>query len=191
MTGGVAFEILSGASRRPMRRSGTNTETTVSCRLRETLPCAAWMAPLTMIHPSVRVEVVDWLEVPPQRVLFDVQLPSSSRVDLSEELGRLPDVETMELIDAKPQAEVYRVLFTGQTFTHVVKRLRILRRFPFPIQDGVTRWLVVGPESRVRGLISTHRRSRIVFSVDSVRRGCGPIGGSCSRPVSVSSSSRL
>lgn len=129
------------------------------------------MAPLTRAHPSVRVEVIDRLEVSPRRVLFDVQLPSRSRVDWGVELGKLAGVETVELIDANPQMEIYRVLFTGRTFVPLVKRLRILRRFPFPVQDGVATWLVVGHESRIRGLISTLRRSHIVFRVDSVRRG--------------------
>jgi predicted DNA binding protein len=129
------------------------------------------MASFTRAHPSVRVAVLDRLEVSPRRVLFDVQLPSNSRVGWSDELGKSADVETVELIDANANTETYRVLFTGRTFVPMVKRLRLLRRFPFPVQGGVATWLVVGPEGRVRRMISALRRSRVVFRVDAVRRG--------------------
>jgi HTH DNA binding domain len=143
----------------------------VSCRLRVRLPKDAWMATLTRAHPSVRVDVMDRLEISARRVLFDLQLPSKPRVDWNEELRKLSGVEAVELIDADSRYEIYRVIFTGRTFVPLVKRLRILRRFPFPVQDGVATWIVVGPESRVRGLITNLRRSRIAFSVDSLRRG--------------------
>ncbi|MGA7924017.1 MAG: helix-turn-helix domain-containing protein [Thermoplasmata archaeon] len=129
------------------------------------------MAPLTTAHPSVRVEVLDRLEISPRRVLFDVELPSLPRTNWSQELGGLPNVESVDLIDANAQVEIYRVLFTGRTFLPLAKRLRILRRFPFPIQNGVASWLVVGPDSRVRSLLRSLQRSRIAFRVDSIQRG--------------------
>jgi predicted DNA binding protein len=153
----------------PRRRTARGP--TISCRLRVTLPDDAWMAALTRSHPSLRVEVVDRLEISPHKVLFDIRLPSRARTPWGEELGELAGVETVELIDANPQTEVYRVLFTGRTFVPLVKRLRVLRRFPFPVQDGVATWIVVGPEARVRSLIGHLRRSHIAFRVDAVHQG--------------------
>ncbi len=129
------------------------------------------MARLTIAHPSVRVEVLDRLEITPKRILFDVQFPSSPDLDWAQELRRLPGVESVELIDASPRAEVYRTIFGGRTFVPLAKRLRVLRRFPFPIQNGVATWLLVGPERRVRTLLESLRGSRVTFRVDSVRRG--------------------
>ncbi len=136
-----------------------------------TLPDDAWMATLSRAHPTVRFEVMDRLEISPSRVLFDLRIPSRSDVEWGEELRNLPEVESVELIDANPQLEVYRVVFTGRTFVPLVKRLKVLRRFPFPVQAGGATWVVVGAEARVRGLLSDLRRSHIAFHVDSVRRG--------------------
>ena len=119
----------------------------------------------------VRFEVMDRLEISPSRVLFDLQVPSRSGLEWGVELRSLPEVESVELIDANAQREVYRVVFTGRTFVPLVKRLKVLRRFPFPVQAGSATWVVVGAEARVRGLISDLRRSHISFQVDSVRRG--------------------
>ena len=144
---------------------------TVSCRIRVTLPADAWMARLTTSHPRVRVEVLDRLEISPRRVLFDVELPTVEETDWAEELRSLPDVESVELVDADSRSEVYRVLFGGRTFVPLAKRLRVLRRFPFPIQNGVATWLLVGPEARVRGMLDDLRQSRVEFRVDSLRSG--------------------
>jgi predicted DNA binding protein len=129
------------------------------------------MATLTRAHPSVRVEVLDRLEVSPGRVLFDVQLPSNPTIHWSDELRLLARVHSVELIDATARIEVYRILFEGRTFLPLAKRMRILRRFPFPIENGVATWTIVGPEPRVQKLLRTLRRSRIPFRIDSVRRG--------------------
>ncbi len=129
------------------------------------------MAALSAAHPSVRFEVLDRLEVSPRRVLFDVRLPARPTAPWSEELGRLPDVGSVELLDASASAETYRVLFAGRTFVPLVKRWRVLRRFPFPVENGVATWLVVGAEPRVRRLLSALRGSGVAFRIDSVRRG--------------------
>lgn len=157
-------------------RSGGDGRT-VSCRVRVVLPADAWMARLTTSHPRVRVEVLDRLEISPRRVLFDVELPSVGDTDWADELRELPDVESVELIDATSKGEVYRVLFGGRTFVPLAKRLRVLRRFPFPIQNGVATWVLVGPGARVRGMLDDLRRSRVEFRVDSLRSGLrtGPV----------------
>ncbi len=131
------------------------------------------MAPLTEAYPSVRFEVLDRLEVSPRRVLFDVRFPMLPSVSWSERLRRLPDVRSVELIDASPSAEIYRILFAGRTFVPLVKRLRILRRFPFPVENGRATWLVVGADARVRRLMTALRRAGVAFRIDSIRRGLG------------------
>ncbi len=136
-----------------------------------TLPANAWMAPLSAAYPSVRFDVLDRLEISPRRVLFDVRLPTLANVGWTDVLRDLPEVRTVELLDANPSSEVYRVLFAGRTFVPLVKRLRLLRRFPFPVEDGKATWFVVGAEVRVRRLLAALRRAGVAFTVDAVRRG--------------------
>ena len=129
------------------------------------------MASLSRAHPELRIEVLDRLALSPRRVLFDLRLPANPGVSWREELGRLPGVVTVALVGGNPRSEIYRVLYTGRTFVPLAAKLRILRRFPFPVQDGVATWTVVGPEPGVRDWVARLRRSRIAFRVDSVRRG--------------------
>lgn len=129
------------------------------------------MAALTRAHPLARVEILDRLEVSPRLVLFEVQFPSTSEFGWSDELFRLSGARSVELIGANSRNEVYRVVFGGRTFLPLAKELRLLRRFPFPIQNGVATWVVIGPESRTKRLFRSLRRDRIEFQVESVRRG--------------------
>ncbi len=163
--------IRSQSGRVGKGRAGSPASDIVSCGLRVTLPRDAWLASFTRAHPSLRVEVMDRLEVSPHRVLFEVRLPARARAGWKPELESLARVESVELIDANLESETYRILFTGRTFVPAVKRLRVLRRFPFPIQNGVASWTVVGPDTRVRNLLSHLRSAHVTFRVDSVRRG--------------------
>jgi DNA-binding CsgD family transcriptional regulator len=152
--------------------SGRNApESIVSYRIRVTLPANAWMAALTRAHPSARVEILDRLEISSRLVLFEVQFPSTLEDGWSGELTRLPGVRSVELIRATPRTEAYRIVFGGRTFLPLAKRLRLLRRFPFPIQNGIATWLVVGSKSRTKRLFRSLRESRIAFELEAVRRG--------------------
>jgi hypothetical protein len=132
------------------------------------------MAPLSAAYPSVRFQVLDRLEISPRRVLFELRMPTVPTVSWSTQLRRLPGVESVELIDATTTAEIYRVLFAGRTFVPLVKRWRLLRRFPFPVEGGVATWWIVGPEARVRRLLASLQRDKVAWSIDLIRRGLGP-----------------
>ncbi len=148
----------------------------MSCRLRVTLPENAWMARLTRAYPESQVEILDRLAIGRRRVLFDVQLPPRIGLDWDAALRALPGVRRVERLDARPHAEVYRVLFAGRTFLPLFQRLSVLRRFPFSVQDGVATWIVIGPDARVRRLLSRLRTARIDFQVGAVQPGRGVDG---------------
>lgn len=143
----------------------------VSCRLRITLPRDIWMQTFTASHPSVRLEVLDRLEVGRGLVLFEARVLSDLPHRWDEEIRRIPRVKDVELVESSDRSEVYRILWSGRTFVPLAKKLRLLRRFPFPVQDGVATWTVVGAEERVRQLLQSLSSAGVPYALDSVRRG--------------------
>lgn len=129
------------------------------------------MQVFTTGHPELTIEVVDRLEVGQGMVLFEVVVPTTGPRGWSEEIRSLPSVKTVELIDASETQEVYRVVSAGRTFLPLLKRLKLIRHFPFPIQDGVAHWTIVGPEERVRALLERLRASAVRYELVSVRKG--------------------
>lgn len=117
------------------------------------------------------MELVDRLEVGHHLTLFEVQLISEEERNWGEELRRLPSVKDVELLDASGNLELYRVLTRERTFVPLVKRLKLVRHFPIPIQNGVASWSVVGPEPKVRSLLASLERMRVAYELTSVRRG--------------------
>ena len=151
--------------------SGPSRDTVLTCRVRVVLPPTMWMRTFSVRHPTIRVEILDRLEVDTGLVLFEVQIPTADGESWAPELEKLPEVRSVELIDATEGSEVYRILYSGRTFLPLVKRLKLLRHFPFPIQDGLATWTIVGPESKVHELLRTLERERIEFDLGSIHRG--------------------
>lgn len=160
------------ATRRPRgTRTRPTTSATVSCRIQVTLPRGVWMQRFSTAHPSVRLDVLDRLELGRGLVLFEIRVSSDEPTSWTEELRKLPHVREVELIDATGSSGTYRVLFAGRTFLPIAKRLRLLRQFPFPIQNGVATWTVVGSETKIRALLRSLEASGSTVRIEAIRRG--------------------
>lgn len=129
------------------------------------------MRSFTVARPAIRLEVIDRLEVGRGLTLLEVRVDSHEGGTWGEEIQTLAGVQEVEWIDGTEGSEVYRVLFRGRMFLPLLKKLKLLRHFPFPIQDGVATWTVVGPESKVRALLENLESSGVAFHVDSVHHG--------------------
>lgn len=143
----------------------------MSCRLRVALPEGSWERVFSMSHPTVRLEVLDRLQLSDGLTLLEVQISSESAPTWREELRHLPGVTDVELISASEGSAVYRIVFRGTTFIPVLQDLKLVRHFPFPIQDGEATWTVVGPETKVRRLLGRLKSARVRFNLESVHHG--------------------
>ncbi len=108
--------------------------------------------------------------------MLEVLILSHGGGGWGEEIRALPGVHNVELIDATQGAQVFRVFFRGKTFIPLLKRLGIVRHFPFPIENGVAKWTVVGPEGKVRSLLKRLGDEASGFYVEAVRHGSVPRG---------------
>jgi predicted DNA binding protein len=125
----------------------------------------------TVAHPEVRLEVLDRMELGGGLSLFETRIQSDRRGSWREELLTLPGVKDVEQIDSTEGSEVCRIFFRGKTFTPLLKRLRLVGQFPFPVNNGVATWNVAGPEGKVRELLKNLATQSAGFHVDSVRHG--------------------
>ena len=141
----------------------------VNWRLRATLPRRTEMADFSRAHPGLRLELLDRLEIERRLVLFEVRLISDEERSWDDELRQLPSAKEVELLDVTRSVETYRVLVSDSTFIPLFRRLKLIRHFPIPIQDGVATWTVVGTVSRVQDLVATLESTRVTYEVVSVR----------------------
>lgn len=129
------------------------------------------MADLSRRHPELRIELLDRLDLGHGLILWEARLSTDQGTNWGDELRRFPTVKEVELLDASDNSEVYRVLVSDRTFLPLAKRLKLLRHFPIPIQNGIAVWTVVGPETKVRELIATLETTNVPFELVSVRSG--------------------
>ena len=146
----------------------------VSCRLKVTLPKELWLRTFTVNHPEVRLDVLDRLELDGGATLFEVQIQPGEGGRWREEIRSLPRVEEVELIEATESSAVFRVYYRGRTFVPILKRLKLLRHFPFPVRNGVAAWTVVGPEDKVRELLNELAHNSTGLQLEAIHRGPPP-----------------
>jgi predicted DNA binding protein len=134
------------------------------------------MSRLTKAHPDLRLEVVDRFDLGAGRAMFDVHFLARGGKDWGRVLRALPGVEEVELIDATKGSEVCRVVVRGTTFLPLMRRLRLFRQLPFPVQGGVSTWTVVGPAAKVRGLLRRLEAQGVPIQTELIRSGPFPRG---------------
>lgn len=148
----------------------------LSCRIRVSIPESHWAAGFTRDNPSVRVDILDRLELGGGLTLLEVRIVSNMEQDWSKEISALPGVKEVEVIEQLGGSETCRVVFRAETFIPLLKKLKLLRHFPFPIQDGMATWTIVGPEPKVKELIRKMEGAPSKGEVVAVRHGPLPGG---------------
>lgn len=148
----------------------------LSCRLKVTLPEGHWLQIFTAAHPQLRLEVENRLEVGERATMLEVAIRGSEGGDWSEEIKRLPGVEEVDVISSSEGYQACRVVAQGRGFLPLFKELKLMRHFPFPIQDGVATWTVIGPGPKVRAMLKSLEVKGARFQVEAVVHGAGKKG---------------
>ena len=151
----------------------------LSCRLRVALPEGSWLRIFTTAHPELRVEVQDRLDLGGGAILMQLQIVGTDDGPWTDEIRGIPGVRDVELIGAAEGVRLCRVVYRGPGFLALLKRLRLMRHFPFPVRNGVATWTVVGPDRRVRRFLAELERTSSEVHVDAIHHGLaaqGPYG---------------
>jgi predicted DNA binding protein len=110
--------------------------------------------------------------------LVEVRIQGRDPGDWEAEIRTLPNVVDVEVIAAAEESGFYRVIYRRDPFIPLLRRLRLLRHFPIPIERGVATWTVIGPESKVHQLLEKLGSVPPGVQVESVRHGALPPGAS-------------
>ncbi len=162
-------------SRGPVRKP----QRILAVRLKVPLPEGIWSRPFSLAHPGLHLDLIDRMEVGMGLTLVEVRIQGRDAGDWGEEIRTLPNVTDVEVIAAAEESGLYRVIYRGDPFTPLLRKLKLLRHLPIPIQQGVATWTVVGPEPKVRQLLKELESIAPDARVESVRRG--PLSqGACS-----------
>jgi predicted DNA binding protein len=176
---GHAAEHLGPGTLGPAATSDRVPRTPLTCRLRVALPNSSWMGRLTGTHLDVRIEVLDRLPLPSKRMLTVVRLHESSRPDWSAVIRRFPGVNHVQRLDRGSGIGIYRVTARAPTYLSLFQRLRITRRYPFWVENGIANWIVTGSNTQIRRLIAglkTRVPSVLVQEIRPVYRDRVPKG---------------
>jgi predicted DNA binding protein len=135
------------------------------------LPTSLWMQPFTVRHPEILLEVLNRMELRAPLTMFETRIRSSAGGDWSEEIRNIPGVTKIEVIDATEGSEVCRVVGRGKTIVPLLKRLRLLDQFPYPVHEGVAVRTVTGPQRRIREFLKDLETESTGLHVESVHHG--------------------
>lgn len=150
------------------------------CRLRVPLPGSAWIAEFSRSHPDLVIEILSRLDLTAHRSLSEIRLRDAETASWKDEVGSLPQVESVEELERGPSEVHLRVTHRTSEFVPIFRELRIMRRFPFTIQGGVGHWVVVASAPQIRHLLRRLHERVPTATVEAVRhtaasRGTGPL----------------
>lgn len=152
-------------------------------RLAIQLPPGAMGPRFNAAHPDLRVEIRNRLELDAQNVLLEVAVFGPGATALEEEVRRYPEVTDLEVHSEGPDAAVYLMVAATPLVLEVIRRHRILTRYPLVIEGGWLRFETVGTAEEIRQALEGLRRGVGPSHVEAVRRGPVTLGGlGLSRP---------
>jgi len=159
---------------RSIRRNPTpvraNRPRPMTCRMKVTLPPTTWLYSLTVAHPDLRLEVMDRLLLTDRLMLTEARLNGPGFLDLAREVERFPTVEQVEIVEEDESGGLVRVTHRSPHFMRLFRELRVLRRFPFWVGNGVATWVVVGSGPKLRELLRGLSQAVPQVRVEAIQR---------------------
>ncbi len=105
--------------------------------------------------------------------MFTVKISPAGPNGWRSRLESLAGVRAVETLHVSDSEEIDRVFFRGPTYVPLLRAFGLVRQFPFPIEDGVAHWTVVGPSAKVRALAVHLRGAREVAEIERLRPPSG------------------
>jgi predicted DNA binding protein len=155
-------------------------------RLAIQLPPNAMGPRFNAAHPDLRVEIRNRMELDARNVLLEIAVFGPGAPDLLEEVRRYPEVSDVEVHAQGPDAAVYLLVASTPVVFEVIRRHRVLTRYPLVIEGGWVRFETVGTAEEIRQALEGLRRRVGPSHVEAVRRGpvtLGSLGLSRSQEV--------
>ncbi len=145
-------------------------------RLAIQLPSGAIGPRFTKAHPELRVEIRNRMELDRQSVLLEVAVFGPGAAELADEVRAYPEVNRLEVRAEGPAAAVYRLTMNTPAVLAVIRRHRILTRYPAVVEGGWLRFETLATASDIRKALAGLRRGVGPSHVEAVRRGPVTLG---------------
>jgi hypothetical protein len=127
-------------------------------------------------HPELRLQIQNRMEVPGNRVLFDVRCEGPRAAEWVEEVAKFREVSRVEVYPQDARSATYRLTLRTPVFHAVLRKRRVLARYPVEIEQGWGRFETVATASQIRGVLAELQRRVGPSHVEAVRRGPVTLG---------------
>jgi predicted DNA binding protein len=155
----------------PNRRSSTGPGNFAIYRIGVQLPPNSLGYIATHGRPELRVELMNRMEVGEDFLMIEARVfgPGASAVFPVDE--KIPFVSRVEVHPETGRSALYRIVLKRPALHEVLRRHRILTRFPIVYVDGYMRFETLAPADQVRRLVRELSREVGPSRVEAVRQG--------------------
>lgn len=123
-------------------------------------------------RPELRAEIFSRLDVPDKdEMVLDVRIFNAGTDQLMEVARKVPVVRRAEIFPESDRSALYRLTIKIPLIWKVVRRHRILTRYPIVIVDGWARFETLTTPAQVRELVRDLRREVGPSRVEAVHQG--------------------
>jgi len=166
-----------GASGARPRRKSSSQQAIVSpedyslYRVEAPLSKDGWGYSFSRAHPSMRLELLDRIEVGENLLLAEVRMMGPGAFDWPKESHRYPNVIHFETIPESANSVVYRVNYRTPSIHTITQRHGVLTRYPIIVQDGISQFETFASHAQMRSYLKELKARVGPSQVGSVQRG--------------------
>jgi predicted DNA binding protein len=130
-----------------------------------------WGYPFTRAHPSLRVEILNRIEISDDVLLAEVRMAGPGAFDWPAESRHFPNVTHVESHPEGPDSVTYRVTFRAPHIHAITRKHAVLTRYPIIVQNGVSQFETFAGPRQMQAYLKelTERVGR--SQVSSVQQG--------------------
>ncbi len=129
----------------------------------------------SMAHPELRIHVENRMEVGAHELLLEGRVfgPDAgvSAPGWETEIAGHPETLDVDIRAEGPNVAHFRITQQTASLHEVVRRHRLLTRYPLILQNGIMRFETVATAAQVRGVVRELRKRNGVAEVEAVRHG--------------------
>lgn len=131
----------------------------------------SWGYRFSRAHPSVRLELLDRLEVEPDQILVEVRMLGPGALDWAYESKKEAGVVHVESHVEDERTVLYRVTFRAPAIHLITRKHKVLIHYPIIIQNGISQFETFGTGPQIRAYLNELRERIGPSHVTAVRRG--------------------
>lgn len=99
-----------------------------------------WGYHFSRAHPSMRLELLDRLEIGEELLLAEIRMTGPGAYDWPAESRRFPNVVHIESHPEGPTSVLYRVTYKAPYIHAITRRHGVLTRYPIIVQNGISQF---------------------------------------------------